>query len=116
LLAAGLAFGQYWTQQAIVEVPFEFVAGNTLLPAGIYTVSTPAGGNNGSLMFGNKNSAASVLATNIDVSAKSAGYNPTSSLVFVVDTSGRRVLHQAWIMGQGHGHDLIHEKGIPEPK
>lgn len=40
LLIGGLAFGQGWTPQARVSVPFEFVVGETVLPAGIYTVST----------------------------------------------------------------------------
>jgi hypothetical protein len=37
-------------------------------------------------------------------------------LVLVLDAQGRHVLHHVWITGPGHGHDLTHEKGIPEPK
>lgn len=113
LALGGLAFGQ-WTQQARVSVPFEFVVGNTVLPAGTYSVSTPFGGTD-QIMINNAETGATAVATNIDVSGKDM-YNENSNLVFVLDPSGRRVLHQIWIKSQSHGHDLVHEKGLPEPK
>ena len=115
LLIGGLAFGQNWTPQARVEVPFEFVVGATVLPAGTYVVSTPAGGTS-LIMFTNTESGQTSSASNIDISVKPHSFNPTSSLVFVLDAQGRHVLHQVWITGQSHEHDLTHEKGIPEPK
>lgn len=114
LLIAGFAFGQHWTQKAKVSVPFEFVVGNTVLPAGSYMVSTPDG-NNSLLRFTNTESGAEVFATNIDVSAKGM-YNKNSNLIFVLDSNGRHVLHQIWVSDESHGHDLIHEKGLPEPR
>jgi hypothetical protein len=65
-------------------------------------------------MFTNTRTGASAVATNIDVSMKGMN-NENSNLVFVLDASGRHVLHQVWIMGQSHGHDLLLGKGIPEP-
>ncbi len=115
LLIGGLAFGQNWTPQARVEVPFEFILGETVLTAGTYVVSTPAGGNT-LIMFTNTETGKAAFASNIDISVKPHAFNPTSSLVFVLDAQGRHVLHQVWVTGQGHGHDLTHEKGIAEPK
>jgi hypothetical protein len=114
ILIAVFAFSQQWTEKAKVSVPFEFVVGNTFLPAGNYLVSTPDG-NNRLLRFKNTDSGAEVYATNIDVSAKSM-YNENSNLVFLLDSSGRHVLHQIWINDQSHGHDLLHEKGLPETR
>lgn len=114
-LIGGLAFGQNWTPQARVEVPFEFVVGATVLPAGTYVVSTPAGSTS-LIMFTNTESGQASFASNIDISVKPASFNPTSNLVFVLDAQGRHVLHQVWVLGQEHGHDLMHEKGIAEPK
>jgi hypothetical protein len=113
ILVAVLAMGQQWTQQARVSVPFEFVFGTTVLPAGNYSVSTPAGGTT-QIMFTNTRTGASAVANNIDISMKGMN-NENSNLVFVLDASGRHVLHQVWIKDQSHGHDLLHEKGIPEP-
>jgi len=114
-LIGGLAFGQNWTPQARVEVPFEFVVGETALPAGTYVVSTRPGSTS-VIMFTNTENGKASFASNIDVSAKTHHFNPTSNLVFVVDAQGRHVLHQVWVLGQEHGHDLMHEKGIAEPK
>lgn len=116
LLVAGFALGQKWMQQARVSVPFEFVVGTTVLPAGTYTVSTPAGESSNLLQFTNTESGVAAFASNTDVSLKAHGYNQTSSLVFVLDASGRHVLHQVWITGDSHGHDLMHKKGIPQPQ
>ena len=112
-LIGGVAFGQKWTLQARVEVPFEFVVGETALPAGTYVVSTPAGGTS-VIMFTNTESGRAAFASNIDISVKPHSFNPTSSLVFVMDAQGHHVLHQVWITGQSHGPDLRHEKGTPE--
>ncbi len=116
LLIAGVASGQQWTQQARVSVPFEFVVGTTVLPAGSYTVSTPTGESSSLLMFRNAETGAAAFASNIDISVKPHEYNQTSSLVFVLEPGGRHVLHQVWITGDSHGHDLMHEKGVPQPR
>lgn len=116
LLVAGFAFGQKWTQQARVSVPFEFVVGETVLPAGTYTISTPSGVSASVIKFASMETGAAAFASNIDVSVKAHAYNQTSSLVFVLDASNRHVLHQVWITGDSHGHDLMHKKGLPQPQ
>lgn len=114
LLIAGLAFSQQWTQQARVTVGFEFVVGDTVLPAGTYSISTATEANN-LLMFVNSETGASAMASNIDIYNKPHTFNENSNLVFVMDQSGRHVLHQVWITGDSHGHNLLHEKELPEP-
>lgn len=117
LLLSGLAFAQKWTQQVKVSVPFEFVVGTTALPAGDYAVSTPLGTSGSMIKFTNIATAAGAFASNINVSVKKADHvNKTCSLVFVLDSQGRHILHQVWIADDDHGHDLVHQKGIPEPQ
>jgi len=114
ILIAVFAFSQQLTQHARVSVPFEFVVGTTVLPAGTYSVSMPVAGTS-QIVLTNTETGASAVASNIDISAKGM-YNENSNLVFVLDSSGRHVLHQIWINGQSHGHDLLHEKSLPEPR
>lgn len=116
LVLSSSALGQGWTPQARVEVPFEFAAGGSVLPPGTYVISTRVGGSTNTIMLTNKETRKSVMATNIDVSAKTSSYSPNTNLVFMKDESGRTVLHQIWIFGHDHGHDLTHEKGVPEPE
>ncbi len=114
ILIAAFALGQQWTQQAIVTVSNEFVVGTTVLPAGTYSVRTPTASHN-IVMLTNTETGASALATDVDIYNK-AGNNEKTNFVFVRDKDGRQVLHQIWITGDTHGHDLIHEKGLPEPE
>lgn len=117
LLLSGLASAQRWTQQARVSVAFEFVVGSTSLPAGDYFVSTPEGMSGSVIKLTNVETGDNVFASNINVSLKKADrFNQSSNLVFVLDSQGRHVLHQVWIVGDDHGHDLIHQKGLPEPQ
>ncbi len=117
VLLSGLAFAQKWTQKAKVSVPFDFVVGTTSLPAGDYFVSTPEGMSGSVLHFTNIETGAGAFASNIDVSVKKADRsNPTSNLIFVLDSQDRHVLHQIWLFDDDHGHDLIHPKGVPEPQ
>lgn len=115
LLLAGAAFAQ-WQPRATVYVPFEFVVGNTVLPAGSYTVMAQSGKITSQLMFRNKHTGAAAIAQNIDIGMPANTYVENSNLVFVLDASGRHVLHEVWMAGDGHGHNLVHEAGIPEPK
>lgn len=115
IVIASFAFSQQWPQQARVTVGFEFVVGNTVLPAGTYWISTATEANN-LLRFVNSETGASAMASNIDIYNKPHTVNENSNLVFVMDQSGRHVLHQVWIGGDSHGHNLLHEKGLPEPR
>lgn len=115
ILVAVFAFSQEWLQVATVNVPHEFAVGTTVLPAGTYLVKT-AGNGSHVIMLVNKKTGASAWATHIDISNKPNTYNQNSRLVFVPDRSGRQVLHQVWITDDAHGHDVVHEKGLPEPR
>jgi hypothetical protein len=115
ILVAVFAFSQQWVQQATVKATHEFVVGSTVLPAGTYSVKTATESNN-LIMLVNNETGASASAMNIDIYNKPNTYNENSRLVFVVDKSGRQVLHQIWIFGDNHGHDLVHQKDIPEPR
>lgn len=112
-LIAAPGYGQ--NARATIIVPFEFTVGQTALPAGTYIVSMPLGSNS-VIQLTSTTSSAYARTSNIDVSLPIGKFhNETSNLVFVRE-NGRTVLHQIWIVGQDHGHDLIHEKGLPEPK
>lgn len=112
-LIAPPGYGQ--NARATITVPFEFTVGQTVLPAGTYIVSMPLGSTS-VVQLTSTNSSAYARASNIDVSLPIGKfYNETSNLVFVRE-KGRTVLHQIWIVGQDHGHDLIHQKELPEPK
>lgn len=117
VLLSGLAFAQKWTQKAKVSVPFEFVVGTTVLPPGDYFVSTPEGMSGSVIHFTNVETGAGAFASNLNVSVKKAvRSNPTSNLIFVLDSQDRHVLHQIWLFDDDHGHDLLHQKGVPEPQ
>ena len=115
ILVAVFAFSQEWLQVATVNVPHDFAVGTTVLPAGTYLVKTATGSNNLILLV-NKETGASASAINLDIHNKPNTYNQHSRLVFVPDQSGRQVLHQVWIIGDAHGHNLVHKKGLPEPR
>lgn len=116
LMLAGVAFAQSWRQQAKVDVPFDFILGDAVLPAGTYSVSTQAGIGTKLLMFTNTQTGAVSMVQNIDISPKSTMRSGNSNLVFVLDAQGNHVLHQLWLPDDEHGHDLSHKTGIPEPQ
>jgi hypothetical protein len=115
MLVAVFAFSQTWVQVATVNVPHEFVVGTTVLPAGTYSVKTAAASSH-LIMLVNNDSGATAFATNINIHNNPNTYNEDSHLVFVREEGGRQVLHQVWISGDAHGHNLVHEKGLPEPR
>lgn len=115
LLMTGLAFGQRWTQQVKISVPYEFVVGNTVLEAGTYWVRL-ASETSSVLMLTNTQTGASLLASNTNISGGIYNTNNEQTrLVFAMDASGRQVLHQIWIAGQSHGHDLMTQASLSEP-
>jgi hypothetical protein len=87
-----------------ISVPFEFSINGTTYPAGDYTLRLNAAQDN--VMIGSNDTWISVHKTWNVPRDNSAG---KSRLVFV-EENGKHVLHQIWIAGQDHGHDLIHAK------
>lgn len=108
--AAGQATPPGMQTQWRTSVPFEFYVGDTLLPAGDYTVlSDPA---NGLLVIRNEATGHIVLrfTKNIDLAEPVAKTEWT-----FVTTGGKHVLHQLWMAGDLHGHDVLHGQEVPEP-
>ena len=86
-----------------VNIPFDFVAGNTQLPAGEYTVRVSAPTHT-IILISRKDSAASAfLVTNAAVSAE-----PQSESKLVFNRYGERYfLSQVWTEGNSQGRQLL---------
>ncbi len=113
LLVVVPAMGQATTAAVQTQwrttVPYEFWVGNTALPAGDYTIlSDPF---TGLLVFRNESTGRLLLryTRNIDVKAPVE----KSELKFMV-SGGKQVLHQLWMQGDMHGHDVLHGQEVPE--
>ncbi len=117
LISAGLAFGQQWQPKSKTYIPFDFVVGDRVLSAGNYSVNMQVGHSSSQLMFRNVETGAGAFANNADVGTiKPTSYVESSILVFVLEPDGRHVLHQVWLPGDSHGHDLVHKAGLAEPR
>ncbi len=86
-----------------VNIPFDFVAGKTQLPAGEYTVKV-AGPTNTVILVSRKDSTASAfMNTNAAVSAE-----PQSESKLVFNRYGNRYfLSQVWTEGNSRGRQLL---------
>ncbi len=115
LLLTNLAFGQQWQSAASSYVGFEFIVGDTVLPAGTYSVSTQVGHDVSRLMIRNIETGKGVFANTSDLSLSRPSLIENSNFVFVRDGDGRYFLHQVWLSGDTHGHDLLHKAGLAEP-
>ena len=100
-----------WETRATVQVPFEFAAGTTVLPAGTYAVLLNA--QTHGVMLQNKDAQVSVTAFSHDIFLIPSGVATSSKLIFG-SIGHRRVLHQAVIAGDNHMHDLIHGDEVAE--
>ena len=91
------------------SVPFEFWVGEARLPAGDYTVlSDPA---TGLLVIRNDTTGHLVLRYTQNIQVK----EPASKTEWTFLTVGdKHVLHQLWMMGDPHGHDVLHGQDVPE--
>lgn len=107
------AFGQGSETKATAKVPFDFVVGTTVLPAGDYAIRT-AGVDGGRFIIQNKETgaAASALSRNIFLSPPGSTA-PNSKWVFAHE-GNRYVLHQVVVEGDNHVHDLIHGTEVAE--
>jgi hypothetical protein len=107
------ALGESWETKAKTNVPFEFMAGDTVLPAGVYTVQT-AITSPSRLIITNKETGASAIVSSLDIILSSSrSMAPITKMVFAYDGS-RHVLHQVVIKGDDHVHDLLHGAEIAE--
>lgn len=90
-------------------VPFEFWVGTDPLPAGEYTIlSDPS---NGLIVLRNTSTGHILLryTRNIEVKAPVE----KSELKFMMN-DGKHVLHQVWMQGDMHGHDILHGQEVRE--
>ena len=108
LLAAVPAAGQAQTQWR-TTVPFEFMIGDTLMPAGDYTIlSDPA---TGLVIFRNDNGGHLLARYTRNIPVRQAVEK--TELKFMM-SGGKHVLHQLWMQGDMHGHDVLHGEAVPD--
>jgi hypothetical protein len=87
----------------VVNIPFDFVAGNTQMPAGEYSVKT-LGPTNAMILIARKDSAASAfINTNAAVTSE-----PKTESKLIFDRYGDRYfLSQVWTAGNACGRQLL---------
>jgi hypothetical protein len=97
-------------QPMLVNIPFEFVAGNTTLPAGEYRVQTLDRNSTILLIHCSGRGASAMVVTN---AAQAKEMNSESKLVF--NRYGRRYfLSQVWTAGSIRGRQLLKSPGEKE--
>jgi hypothetical protein len=90
-------------EHVVVNIPFDFVAGNTQLPAGQYSI-TASGPNRTLLLIDRKDSAASAyMGTNAVVATE---IQSESKLIFN-RYGDRYFLSQVWTAGNSRGRQLL---------
>ena len=105
------AFGQGSGTKCTAKIPFDFVVGSTVLPAGDYALRT-AGMN--CFVIQNKETGAAAFVFSRDILLGPTG-SPARNTKWVFAHDGNRhVLHQVMVEGDDHVHDLIHGREIAE--
>jgi hypothetical protein len=90
-------------QAIIVNVPFEFTAGDTKLPAGEYTVGKPSSDSPVLLIARTDRSEAILVPSN----AAQANEAPSDSKLVFHKYGDRYFLAQVWTAGSAHGRELM---------
>ena len=95
----------HWT----ANVPFDFVVGDTQMPAGEYMVkSNPQ---TMQLTVINKETQQKAFVFTHDIE----NLKPNEKTVLIFQRDGdRHVLHQIWGENEGHGHDVVHGNDVIE--
>jgi hypothetical protein len=112
LLAGAAAYGQSQaTSKLTIDVPFSFLAGGQLLPAGQYDIIEKSMDSPDVIVLrGPDASRTFVLTKVIELSS------PSDEAKVVFKTNGTQmVLQQVKMLDVSHVHDAFHEAGIPEP-
>jgi hypothetical protein len=99
-----LAVSATQAQEARVKanIPFDFMVGNKVLPAGEYIVS-PRGGTNQVILIRAEEGSSAALATTLNCA--SSGLSSSTKLVFHT-MGGQYFLWQVWTEGYDHGRQL----------
>ncbi len=90
-------------QSVRVTVPFDFIVHDTTYPAGEYKILLNTGEN--SIRIGN---ADQWIAFSSVQSTGKGNLTGDTRLVFIRQDD-KRYLHQVWLAGDLHGHDLLHK-------
>jgi hypothetical protein len=108
------AFGQGSETKCTAKVPFDFVVGSTVLPAGDYTFRDAGMSSSSCFVIQNKETGASALTYSRNILLSPTG-SPARNGKWVFAHEGNRyVLHQVIVKGDDHVNDLIHGKEVPE--
>ena len=112
-LFAGSAIAQTLFLPALTtNVPFDFVVNHTTLPAGEYLVSANNDGHR--LVIQNKaDPQYAIFVANNDIVLNQSQIRDQGKMVFAV-SNGQRVLHQIYLAGDNHTHDIMHASDVPE--
>jgi hypothetical protein len=114
LIFAGSALAQGWSAPKLTtDVPFDFVVNGTTLPAGTYVVRTYMGTER-ALMIQNRNKPGYVqFVSNNDILLPLGATHDSTGFVFALDKA-QHVLHQIYLEGDNHTHDIIHGTDVAE--
>jgi hypothetical protein len=86
------------------DIPFSFYAGNTLLPAGNYTITVPYVDNPDVLLFRNSNNTAEAFVM-VNTATRET---PTQHVeLHFAKVGGRDFLSTIWVAGMRTGYDLM---------
>ena len=107
LLAACLPSLAQNSSMVSADIPFPFYVGHLLYPAGHYTFNSV--GEQGEILAINGSTARYHLMT----TAKLTERIKDGKLVFCLE-NGKYYLHQVWVSGDMHWHDIQHQKDVPE--
>jgi len=99
-LAVVPVFGSGLDHRMRANVPFDFIVGDTTLPAGTYTIAKPSG----TLLIENVDSGESAFVMSTVV----AGSRPSDETRFVFTRyAGQHFLDQVWVVGDVSGAKLV---------
>jgi hypothetical protein len=94
-----------WT----ANVPFDFVVGDTRMPAGEYMVKSNPHTMRLTVINKETQKKASVFTRDIE------NLNPDEKTVLIFQREGdRHVLHQIWGENEAHAHDVVHGSDVIE--
>jgi hypothetical protein len=92
------------------DIPFDFVVGNQMLPAGEYTVSNQGSVNQAILIRSDEGNSAALSLTQ-----SCSSHNPSAKTKLVFHTmGGRYFLYQVWTQGNYSGQQLPKSKAEVE--
>ena len=112
LFVGSAATQTVFMEATTVDVPFDFVVNHTTLPAGKYVVSVNTDGRR--LIIQNKTEPRyGIFLVNNNISVAESQIQNQSKMVFAIN-DGKHVLHQVYLAGDNHIHDILHRNDVIE--